>query len=58
MTFLQKLDLGEKHIIAKIKDVVTQPEMEERFHKLERGVELQGLNLPQSQINKRSVCFI
>ena len=41
-----------QRLFAKTNEVVTQPEIAERFQKLERAIEIQGLHQPQSQVDK------
>jgi hypothetical protein len=41
-----------ERFVAKTNTAITQPEVNERLQKLERAIELKGLNLPQSEIDK------
>ncbi|KFL88499.1 hypothetical protein AmDm5_2501 [Acetobacter malorum] len=42
-----------KRWFAKSKDVLTQPEVAERLQKVERAVELKGLDIPQAEIDAK-----
>ena len=41
-----------ERIIAKTNTAITQPEVNERLRRLERAIEIQGLDRPQSEIDK------